>query len=154
VIFICENNEFAMGTPLERTLSVEDITTKAAGYGIPHDRLVVDDVLDVAGDAETTGKTLLADLAEGKMTYPMLRALERRPDLGPMLEVACAGDDVAPELGARIVSVLRACGVVEECLELARRLCNEAIAALEVVPDGVAKTALIAVARATPERRK
>lgn len=115
---------------------------------------VVDDVLDVAGDAETTGKTLLADLAEGKMTYPMLRGLERRPELAPMLEIACAGDDVAPELGARIVTVLRSCGVVEECLDLARRLCNEAIAALEVVPDGAAKAALIAVARATPERRR
>jgi octaprenyl-diphosphate synthase len=115
---------------------------------------VVDDVLDVAGDSETTGKMLLADLAEGKMTYPMLRALERRPDLAPMLELACSGDEVAPELGARIATVLRSCGVIEECLELARRLCNEAIAALEVVPDGIAKTALVAVARATPERRR
>lgn len=115
---------------------------------------MVDDVLDVAGDTETTGKTLLADLAEGKMTYPMLRALERRPDLAPMLQVACAGDDVAPELGARIVTVLRSCGVVDECLELSRRLCDEAVSALDVVPDGVAKTALVAVARATPERRR
>lgn len=115
---------------------------------------VVDDVLDVAGDAETTGKTLLADLAEGKMTYPMLRALERRPDLAPMLEVACAGGDVAPELGARIATVLRSSGVIEESVELARRLCHEAISALEVVPEGIAKTALVAVARATPERRR
>ncbi len=115
---------------------------------------VVDDVLDVAGDAETTGKTLLADLAEGKMTYPMLRALERRPDLAPLLEIACAGDDVAPELGARIITILRSCGVVQECLDLTRRLCNEAILALDIVPDGIAKTALVAVARATPERRR
>jgi octaprenyl-diphosphate synthase len=115
---------------------------------------VVDDVLDVAGDAETTGKNLLADLAEGKMTYPMLRALERRADLAPLLEVACAGDDVAPEVGGRIISILRACGVVDECLDFARRLCNEAIASLDVVPDGMAKTALVAVAKATPERRK
>lgn len=115
---------------------------------------VVDDVLDVAGDAETTGKTLLADLAEGKMTYPMLRALERRSDLGPMLQNACAGDDVAPELGARIAAVLRASGVVEDSLEFARQLCHEAISALEAVPDGIGKTALVAVARATPERRR
>ncbi len=115
---------------------------------------IVDDVLDVAGDSETTGKTLLADLSEGKMTYPMLRAVERRPDLAPMLEVACAGDEVPPELGARIASVLRACGVIEDSLELARRLCHEAIVALDVVPDGIAKTALVAVARATPERRR
>lgn len=47
VIFICENNEFSMGTPLERTLSVEDITSKAAGYGMASDRIFVDDVLEV-----------------------------------------------------------------------------------------------------------
>jgi pyruvate dehydrogenase E1 component alpha subunit len=47
VVFICENNEFSMGTPLKRTLSVEDITLKASGYGIASDRFAADDVLEV-----------------------------------------------------------------------------------------------------------
>ncbi|APS00008.1 pyruvate dehydrogenase (acetyl-transferring) E1 component subunit alpha [Pajaroellobacter abortibovis] len=47
IVFICENNEYSMGTPLSRTLSVEDITLKASGYGIPHDRFFSDDVLEV-----------------------------------------------------------------------------------------------------------
>jgi pyruvate dehydrogenase E1 component alpha subunit len=47
VVFVCENNEFAMGTPLSRTLSVEDVTLKAPGYGMKSDRLVVEDVLEV-----------------------------------------------------------------------------------------------------------
>lgn len=47
VVFICENNEFSMGTPLSRTLSVEDITLKAAGYGMPSDRFFATDVLEV-----------------------------------------------------------------------------------------------------------
>lgn len=38
VVFVCENNEYSMGTPLERTLPVRDITSKAAGYGMMHDR--------------------------------------------------------------------------------------------------------------------
>ncbi len=47
IVFICENNEYAMGTPLSRTLSVEDVSQKAEAYGIARDRLVVDDVLEV-----------------------------------------------------------------------------------------------------------
>jgi pyruvate dehydrogenase E1 component alpha subunit len=47
VVFICENNEFSMGTPLARTLSVEDVTLKAAGYGMACDRFMATDVLEV-----------------------------------------------------------------------------------------------------------
>ncbi len=115
---------------------------------------LVDDVLDVAGDPETTGKALLVDLGEGKMTYPLLSALERCPELVPLLEAVCSGEEVRPEVGARVASLLRSSGVVDECLALARRLCEEAIAGLSMVPDGIAKNALVAVARATPERRR
>ena len=34
IVFICENNEYSMGTPLSRTMSVEDVSMKALGYGI------------------------------------------------------------------------------------------------------------------------
>lgn len=35
VLFVCENNYFAMGSPLSITESVTDFTVKAAAYGIP-----------------------------------------------------------------------------------------------------------------------
>lgn len=47
VIFVCENNEFSMGTPLSRTLSNEDVSQKAIGYGMAHDRFFAEDVLQV-----------------------------------------------------------------------------------------------------------
>ncbi len=47
IVFICENNEYSMGTPLSRTVAVEDISLKATGYGIPHDRFFANDVLEV-----------------------------------------------------------------------------------------------------------
>jgi pyruvate dehydrogenase E1 component alpha subunit len=46
-VFIVENNEFSMGTPLERTLPVRDITLKAAGYGMYSDRFQAQDVIEV-----------------------------------------------------------------------------------------------------------
>ena len=47
IVFICENNEYSMGTPLSRSMSVEDVSMKALGYGIDRDRFWVEDVLDV-----------------------------------------------------------------------------------------------------------
>ncbi len=47
IVFICENNEYAMGTPLSRSMSVDDVSLKALGYGMDRDRFFADDVLEV-----------------------------------------------------------------------------------------------------------
>jgi pyruvate dehydrogenase E1 component alpha subunit len=47
IVFICENNEYSMGTPLSRSMSVEDVSMKALGYGIDRDRFFAGDVLEV-----------------------------------------------------------------------------------------------------------
>jgi pyruvate dehydrogenase E1 component alpha subunit len=45
VVFICENNMYSMGTPLSRTMSVEDASQKALAYGIARDQFDGNDVL-------------------------------------------------------------------------------------------------------------
>jgi pyruvate dehydrogenase E1 component alpha subunit len=47
IVFICENNEYSMGTPLSRSMSIEDVSMKALGYGIDRDRFFCEDVLEV-----------------------------------------------------------------------------------------------------------
>jgi pyruvate dehydrogenase E1 component subunit alpha len=47
IVFICENNEYSMGTPLSRSMAVEDVSLKALGYGLERDRFFADDVLEV-----------------------------------------------------------------------------------------------------------
>jgi pyruvate dehydrogenase E1 component alpha subunit len=47
IVFVCENNEYAMGTPMSRTMSVEDVSMKGLGYGMARDRFVADHVLTV-----------------------------------------------------------------------------------------------------------
>jgi pyruvate dehydrogenase E1 component alpha subunit len=44
VVFVCENNQYAMGTPLERTSPLQDLSIKAAGYGMVGDHLEGHDV--------------------------------------------------------------------------------------------------------------
>ena len=47
VVFICENNLYSMGTPLYRTLSVEDVAVRAKGYPMAQEIVNGDDVLEV-----------------------------------------------------------------------------------------------------------
>jgi pyruvate dehydrogenase E1 component alpha subunit len=68
-VFVCENNEYAMGTPLKRTLSLEDVSEKALAYGMPRDRFFARDVLDVKARlgeaierARSTGEPTLVEV--------------------------------------------------------------------------------------------
>ena len=47
VVFVVINNQFGMGTALERHSAVTDLSRKAAGYGVPGSRCDGMDVLDV-----------------------------------------------------------------------------------------------------------
>lgn len=47
VVFVCENNRYAMGTPMHRTSPLEDLTLKAQGYGMPGENFEAGDVTKV-----------------------------------------------------------------------------------------------------------
>src|SRR5258708_7986151 len=53
---------------------------------------IVDDVLDIEGDAPLLGKNLFADIREGKLTFPLMKTLERDVPLRGELETALARD--------------------------------------------------------------
>ena len=62
VLFICENNLYAMGTALSITESVTDFTTKAASYGITAQAVNGMDVLAVEEMARSAVKAIRAGL--------------------------------------------------------------------------------------------
>ena len=47
IVFICENNEYSMGTPLSRTAAQTNISKKAEGYNMPGAQFQGQDVLEV-----------------------------------------------------------------------------------------------------------
>jgi pyruvate dehydrogenase E1 component alpha subunit len=47
IVFICENNQYSMGTPLYRTLAVPDVTERASGYALARDRFKGEDVVRI-----------------------------------------------------------------------------------------------------------
>ncbi len=58
IVFVCENNQYAMGTPMSRTSAIEDLTLKAAGYGMIGDRFEGHDI-----DTTTSRLQLAVDRA-------------------------------------------------------------------------------------------
>jgi len=114
----------------------------------------VDDLLDFTGSAAVTGKALFADLREGKMTYPLILALEREPALACVLEDILAGPPGPPpeRWRARVLDTLVRSGGMRDCQALARERAAEAVASLSGLPGGAGRDALVTVAEATVHR--
>jgi octaprenyl-diphosphate synthase len=113
----------------------------------------IDDVLDLAGDAETTGKSLFADLREGKVTYPAMVARERDPKVGELLAEAARSDAHAVGLFGEIKQRMEATGAIDAGRELALERSLEATRALEALPPGPATESLVTVAHAVVSRK-
>ena len=111
---------------------------------------LVDDLLDLQGDPLTTGKDALADLRQGKLTWPLIVAAERDPELRRSLEaLVSAGEDGALE---RLVERVEATGAVEATRTLARAHAEAARAALAELPLSPARVALEGLMEAAVER--
>ncbi|RYE93791.1 MAG: polyprenyl synthetase family protein [Myxococcales bacterium] len=112
---------------------------------------VIDDVLDVVGDGATVGKTMFADLREGKVTYPLLVALERDAGLEAVLADALAADALAGA-EAEVARRMRASGAIDESRQLAAKLSSDALGHLAALPAGTVRDALEGVAMAMLHR--
>ncbi len=108
----------------------------------------VDDELDFGSG---TGKDPLADLREGKMTFPLVVALERAPELRPRIEAVLAAEDPA-ELAA-IALAVRETGALVSTRRLAEEHVRRALDALAPLPAGPPRDALETVALASLERK-
>lgn len=103
---------------------------------------LVDDVIDYEG--RQSGKTLFADLLEGKLTLPLVLAIQRDPSLEELVGRIHAGDESAvDEVSARVVGS-------GSCAEVRRRandFTDRAVACLGAIPDCAARDFLRVVAQ-------
>ncbi|MEB2312934.1 MAG: polyprenyl synthetase family protein [Polyangiaceae bacterium] len=108
---------------------------------------LVDDVIDYSG--ERSGKPLFADLSEGKLTLPLVLAVEERPELlGPLARIHAGDLEPVAEVAAAVLES----GACDEVRRRAGEHTARAIAALEAVPGGSARELLAGVARGLAER--
>jgi octaprenyl-diphosphate synthase len=108
---------------------------------------ITDDTLDYAADQKQLGKVLGKDLAEGKVTLPLICLIrkadpEERDHLRSVLQADAMSDgDLTYTLG-----LMEKYGSVSEALDRAQSLADEAKAALTVFPNSSSRRALSALA--------
>ena len=116
----------------------------AAGHHLGLAFQLVDDVLDLQGDPAVIGKDSLADLRQGKVTWPFLLAAQADAAIVPQLRAFADGSNL--ELGHALLAKVVACGAVEATRQRADDEVAAAKAALAKLPPGRACDALTAVA--------
>jgi heptaprenyl diphosphate synthase len=119
---------------------------------------LLDDVIDLSADADETGKVPGTDLRAGVPTMPYLllgqredaaaRDLHARIDAG----VTQIADGADPGILDGPLAELRDHDATRATLDLAHAWSNEAIAALEPLPDGAVREALTRFAQAVADR--
>ncbi len=112
---------------------------------------MLDDVLDVSGPVERTGKSRGTDLLDGTVTLPFILAREREPELAAF-DLASLGGAGGHQRAEALCERIAATGALDEAREQALAVVAEAKAALPaVLPEG--RSALLElVADAVVER--
>ena len=106
---------------------------------------LIDDVLDYSGNAETIGKSLGDDLAEGKPTLPLIYAMRAGSPAQAAL-VRRAIVEGGREEFAGVLEAIRACGALEYAKAAARREAEAAMGALAPLGDSEFKRSLLELA--------
>lgn len=113
---------------------------------------IIDDVLDYSGDAETIGKSLGDDLAEGKPTLPLIYTMRQ----GPSAQADCVRQalaDTSRDHFQQVLAAVQSCGALEYAHQEAVKAAQQAIAAIDLLPESDAKRAMCELAELSVDRQ-
>lgn len=114
---------------------------------------LIDDVLDLTGDSEKIGKTLGNDLAEGKVTLPMLYAIQQAPTAQAELVTQALLEGQVAHL-EQVLEILHAVKAFDYVRSVAQKEAQLACQALDVFEASPAKQALLDLARFSISRQQ
>lgn len=115
---------------------------------------LLDDILDYQATSEQWGKKQGHDLAEGKLTLPLIYALKHGSATEQALfkDAITAAGDIDPENFARIRQTIESTGGIAYTYDRAAAHTERALAALSVLPASSYHDALCALARLAVQR--
>ena len=130
---------------------------RSYGYNIGMAFQIMDDLLDVQGDAAEMGKPVGSDLRQGVLTLPAIKLMERYPNGNPIQELFQAKDQDAEVREAKLQQALEMINntpVIDDCYAVIEGYCDTASGSLETLPECTARQSLLDVPSYTRERRR
>jgi len=111
---------------------------------------LVDDALDLAGDATKLGKAAQTDLAQGVVTAPLLFCLQEHAELEPLMRRKFDQEGDCE----RAYELMRQSGALEQTQELARSHGLQAIEAIGALKPSAGRDSLVALVHEILAREK
>ena len=138
---------FAAATEVAPVIAERPETERAAlrEYGLKLGLAfqLVDDALDYGGFESALGKSVGDDFREGKMTLPVIRALQGASDADTAFWRRVIVDhDQQPKDLETAVSLLRKAGALDSTLDLAKQYSRDAAQALDIFPTSSLRNTL------------
>jgi octaprenyl-diphosphate synthase len=113
---------------------------------------LIDDVLDYSASPEDTGKNLGDDLAEGKPTLPLIRAIHMgTPSQASLIRRAI--ENGGHDNMQAVCAIIESTGAIPYTAQAAQREADLAIEALTALPESAYKDALYSLAEFSVNRR-
>jgi octaprenyl-diphosphate synthase len=114
---------------------------------------LLDDLLDLTRDPEAIGKSVLQDVGMGTVTWPVIHALDGRPELAARIAAAAKGEADAA-LTVDLLAAVAESGAVALTRQRIEEETASALDALHGLPPTPAREALGSVATALAERAR
>lgn len=136
---------------LSNSTPAQEEALKNYGHHLGMAFQLVDDVLDYEGDADTMGKNVGDDLAEGKPTLPLIHAMRTGTEEQSKLIRQVIRKGGLDDIDA-IMDIVKSCGSLEYTKQIAREHIKIAQECLNLLSDSDAKQALHSLANLAIER--
>jgi len=108
---------------------------------------IIDDILDFNSTTEAMGKPALSDLREGNITLPLLFALEdSRYSFKLKQKIEILSNSLDMSVLEEVSSILKESSAIDKSFQKAQELIRTAIEALDILPESLAKSSLVALA--------
>ena len=117
---------------------------KDYGYQIGMAYQIVDDLLDVQGDALSLGKPVGNDLRHGILTLPAIMLMERYPETNPIKDLFQDREEVGNLEAA--LEMIQNSDIVDDCYQVIKSHCHAARKSLDFFPDCEARQSLVQLA--------
>ena len=133
-----------------KTGHIESLSNYGRNIGMAFQ--LMDDVLDYNGDSENLGKNIGDDLAEGKMTLPLIYAMKNGKNSQKLVIQEAIKNTNVCDL-KNILTIIRETGALEYSMSCAKKHAMDAKRCLVDLPKSIEKIAMLELAEFSIDRK-